>query len=93
LVWKAISSMTLMILEVSSELFWISWIASFIRCMDSVPVLAEVRASVARVLACWALSAFCLVMEAISSRLDEVSSRPAACSVAPSARDCDAAET
>jgi len=25
--WKAISSMTLMILEVSSELFWISWIA------------------------------------------------------------------
>ena len=62
--------MTLMILAVSSELFWISWIAAFIRLMDSVPVPAAFLASAARVLACWALSAFCLVMEAISSRLE-----------------------
>jgi len=61
--------------------------------MASAPVLADLRASAARVLACCALSAFCLVIDDISSRLDEVSSRPAACSVAPSASDCEAAET
>ena len=44
-------------------------------------------------LACWALSAFCLVMEAISSMEEEVSSSPAACSEAPSARDWLADET
>jgi len=60
--------------------------------MASEPWLADWRASDASVLAWTALSAFCLVIEDISSRLEEVSSRPAACSVAPCANDCEAAD-
>ncbi len=92
LVWKAISSMTLIILAVSSELLRISLMALAIRFIESVPLLAALRASAARVLACVALAAFCLVIDDISSRLEEVSSRPAACSVAPCASDWDAEE-
>ena len=94
LVWKAISSMVLMILAVSSlarrDLVhglgqlgpWTRW-----------PSATTCLASLMRLLAWSALSAFCLVMEDISSREEEVSSMEAACWLAPSASDWAAPET
>ena len=54
---------------------------------------AGLRRRPARFLAWSALSAFCLVMEAISSTLEVVSSMAAACSLAPWASDWLAADT
>ena len=50
-------------------------------------------ASLIRLSACRALSAFCLVMEDISSSDEEVSSIEAACSLSPSASDWLAEDT
>ncbi len=93
LVWKAISSIVLMILEVSSLAFEISsmdWVSSVMEplarstiCFDSFMRLSAVDA----------LSAFCLVIDDISSSDEEVSSIEAACSEAPSASDWLAEET
>ena len=85
LVWKAISSIVLTI-------FWVCSLAADISDMDSVSlfmessaVSMESRASAIMESACFALSAFCLVSDAISSREEDVSSNVAACSEAPSA--------
>ena len=91
-VWKAISSIVLMIFPVSSLVLVISAIApaiSFI-CRSTFSTISFVSCIIA--LAWLALSAFCFVIEAISSREEEVSSRDDACSDAPSARDWLAVE-
>ena len=51
--------------------------------MALLPLVADLFASLERLAACWAVSAFFLVMEAISSRALVVSSSAAACSEAP----------
>ncbi len=64
-----------------------SVMAALIACMSAAPVSAAVRACRASSLALVAFSAFRLVMPAISSRDALVSSRDAACSLAPCASD------
>jgi len=85
LVWKAISSIVLMILEVSSLAREISPIDVISFSMDW-PALATVSFVTPIMEFAWsALLAFCLVMDDISSREEDVSSMEAACSEAPSA--------
>ena len=60
-------------------------IAAAICSIDAPPSFAALRAPVASVFACCALSALCLVMLDMLSRLLDVSSRLDACSDAPSA--------
>ena len=86
-VWKAISSMVLTI-------FWVFSLAEEMSAMDSISSFIELSAvsmdslaSPMIISACLAFSAFCLVREDISSNDEDVSSRVAACSDAPSARD------
>ncbi len=78
--------MVFIILEVSSLVFVISTMALFISSIWPLTFSTMFLASPIIALACEALSAFCLVMEDISSMDEEVSSRVAACSDAPSAR-------
>ncbi len=59
--------------------------ASAMRVIASWPLRAASLASLALPAACCALSAFCRVIEPISSREALVSSRLDACSLAPSA--------
>ena len=59
--------------------------ACSISFMELLAVATSFRASLVRVSACLALAALLWVMEAISSRDADVSSRAAACSEAPSA--------
>ena len=86
-VWKAISSMVLMIFPVSSLVLVISAMAPAMAPMWPSTFSTTCLVWAIMALAWLALSAFCLVMEAISSRDEEVSSRDEACSEAPSARD------
>jgi len=77
--------MVLMILDVCSLALEISCMEPVRRCMDS-PASVMVRlASFIRVSVWLALSELRRVIEAISSRDEEVSSSEAACSEAPSA--------
>jgi len=86
LVWKAISSMVLMILPVSSLERVISATAAAMSIICSLTFPTTIVASTVMALAWLALSALCLVMDDISSMEEEVSSREAACSAVPSAR-------
>ena len=77
--------MVLMILEVSSladDISFMDWVSS---PMMVLAFSITCPLSVVKWLAWRAFSAFCLVMEEISSKEDEVSSKAAACSAAPSA--------
>ncbi len=85
--------MVLIILEVSSLACDISPMEVVSSDMESLALTTAWPASFIRLSACWALSAFCLVMDDISSREEEVSSIAEACSAAPSARDWLADET
>ena len=87
LVWKAISSIVLMIFATSSLDVLMSRMALFIASMSCVPVSAAARASFASAVARWAPSALRCVVLDISSSEELVSSREAACSLEPSASD------
>jgi hypothetical protein len=63
------------------------------RCMDSLAFWMTLPESAINWLAWPALSAFCLVIEDISSSEEEVSSMEAACSLVPSASCWDEADT
>ncbi len=93
LVWNAISSMVLMILEVSSLALEMSFMDTVSRSMESLAVATTWLASFISPSAVPAFSALFLVMEAISSMDEEVSSMDAACSEAPSAMDWLADDT
>jgi hypothetical protein len=87
LVWKAISSMTLMILEILSLEALISFMDVVIRrrCRLASSIRCEATSMFSA--ATLELPAFLLVMELISSLDAEVSSRDAACSEDPCASD------
>ena len=83
------SLMSLMIWDVLSAEARIFPMAPCICSTAAAPSVAAERAVEARVLACWALSAACLVIDMTDSREEEVSSRELACSLAPEATACD----
>ena len=85
--------MVLIILEVSSLALEISSMDCVNSTMESLAFTTTWLASFMRLSAWLALSAFCLVMEDISSKDDEVSSMDAACSDDPSAKPWLADET
>ena len=92
LVWKAISSMVLIILDVSALALEMSAIDSVSRDMDWFAFATTCLVSAMRAFAWIAWSAFCRVIEDISSSEEEVSSMDAACCDAPSAScwlDCE----
>jgi len=86
LVWKAISSMVLMIFPVSSLLLLISRMASAISCICPLTLETTSSASAIRDLAAATFSPLSLVMPDIVSIEAHVSAMLADCSVAPSAR-------
>ncbi len=86
-VWKAMSSMVLMILEVSSDEFLISSIALVIRFMAETPLSTNGRDSFMAISAWLEFSADCLVWEDISSSEEVVSCKFAACWLVLSAKD------
>ena len=83
LVWKAISSMVVMISAMRLDDWVISFIALTAAPTTAPPFSATSREVAASCAACCALSAFCFTVAATSSRLAAVSSRPEACSCAP----------
>jgi len=93
LVWKAISSMVLMMVVTSREACWISSIAVRMAWIWPSPSEADSREALATSWAWEELSALRLVIEESSSSEAELSSIEAACSLAPSARVWLAAET
>ena len=93
LVWKAISSMVLMILAISVDDCWMAFMATCIRSISEAPASAATRAWPAEVLPATALSALRLVMLESSSMEELISSSEAACSLDPSASDWLAEET
>ncbi|MPN23503.1 hypothetical protein SDC9_170891 [bioreactor metagenome] len=82
-VWKAISSITLMILPIFWEDVLISSIARSISDICSLPTSASVWIFSANCLVFSAFCAFCVVCEVISSIDADNSSTELACSVAP----------
>ena len=87
MVWKAISSMVLMILAMSELEVLMASMAVVIAAMLRTPWSPAWRAWLPSSLTLLAVSALRWVMLAISSSEELVSSSEAACSLAPSARD------
>ena len=88
LVWKAMSSMVLIILLISADFSLIWLIASFISCI--CPSLFNISSfpTLAFSLAFMALSAFCFTRTEISLMVEDSSSILLACSVEPCVRFC-----
>ena len=86
LVWKAMSSMVLMILEIFSEDLLISCMAVMVSCICTLPRLTSSIAWTTRLAAELACSAFCFVFSAISSMEAVICWMALACSVEPWAR-------
>ena len=80
LVWRAISSMTLMMSEILREDSSIRAIAETASATTSPPRSATAAVSLANSFACWAFSAFFFTVTEICSIEAEVSSMLAACS-------------
>ena len=83
LVWKAISSMVLMILAISLDFSLISPMAAVISCIWVLLWSIFWPTSSAIWLACWALSALALICSEMSLMVAASSSTEEACSVAP----------
>ncbi|MOA35741.1 hypothetical protein D3C78_1572150 [compost metagenome] len=79
LVWKAIESITLMMLAICSELAAMPCMVSTTSATTARPLPTVSEASLASVLAVRALSAFCCTVEVICSMLAAVSCNEAAC--------------
>ncbi len=79
LVWNAMPSMMPMMSAIFAELSLMPCIVSTTRPTTALPFSATSDALAASVLACCALSAFCLTVEVSSSMLAAVSSSDAAC--------------
>ncbi|MCY1447713.1 hypothetical protein D9M71_643440 [compost metagenome] len=79
MVWKAIESITPMMLAICCELSVICCMVSTTRPTTSRPSPAVLDASLASALACRALSAFCFTVAVNCSMLAAVSSSEAAC--------------
>jgi hypothetical protein len=89
LVWKAISSIVLIILLVSSDDFNIDSIAVFIFAIAVFPSSTACTAKSANLSPDFALSALLPVKEFISSKDDAISSSDEACSDVASAKVCE----
>ena len=92
-VWNAISSMVLMILLISFEQLLMSDMASIMCCIFWLLVFISALTVSAMLLACPALSAFCLTLSEISLIVAASCSTELACSVAPWESDCAPLDT